>query len=70
MVETAIALVSVIVSGLVAYLYGRRAEGKVRTAKEVSRRLDDMKTAKGVRDEIEALDDNGLATRASKWLRK
>lgn len=70
MLEAVIALISMIVSGLIAYLYGRRTEGKVRNAKEVKQRLDDMKTAKGVRDEVEALDDHSLAARASKWLRK
>ena len=34
------------------------------------KRLDDLLEAKEIRDEVEVLDDVGLADRASKWVRK
>jgi hypothetical protein len=32
-------------------------------------RIDNLLTAKEVEDEVEALDDNGLRSRATKWVR-
>ena len=59
-----------LVGGVALYVFGFRTAGKVREAKETKQRLEDMKTAQEVRDEVEVLDDTGLADRASKWLRK
>lgn len=66
--DAVIALISMIVSGLFAYFYGRYATKKENAAAQVSQRLDDMKAAQEVRDEVEVLDDTGLADRAAKWL--
>lgn len=58
-----------IVSGLVVYFFGYRKASKDHENKETAQRLDDVKEAQEVRDEIEILDDEGLSTRASQWLR-
>jgi hypothetical protein len=68
--DAVIALISMVVSGLVAYFYGRYATKKENAAAKVKQRLDAMKVSQEVRDEVEILDDTGLADRASKWLRK
>ena len=68
--DAVIALISMVVSGLVAYFYGRHATKKEAAAAKVNQRLDAMKVSQEVRDEVEILDDTGLADRASKWLRK
>ena len=57
------------VSGLVMFLYGYRKAGKARTVKETEKRLEDVKKAQEVRDEVHALDDIDLANRAARWLR-
>lgn len=57
------------VSGLVMFLYGYRKADKARTVKETEKRLEDVKKAQEVRDEVHALDDIGLANRAARWLR-
>lgn len=59
-----------LLSGLAMYFVGYRKAGTTRKAKETKQRLKDMKTAQEVRDEVEILDDAGLADRASRWLRK
>lgn len=57
-------------SGLAVFLFGFRKAGEVHKAKETEQRLEDMKEAQEVRNEVEKLDDAGLAARASRWLRK
>lgn len=45
--------------------------GVDRTKRKIDeRRLQNMKTAKEIEDEIEALGDTGLVDRASEWVRK
>jgi len=56
--------------GLLMYFYGYRKADKAQEVKQTKQRLKDVKTAQEVRDEVEILDDTGLADRASKWLRK
>lgn len=69
MIDILTAIGAALASGLVAYLLGYRKAGKVREAKQTEKRLEDVKQAQEVRDEVEILDDAGLAARASKWLR-
>jgi len=52
------------------FVFGYRSASRARAAKDAERRLEDMKKAQEVRDEVEALDDIGLARRAAKWLHK
>lgn len=59
-----------LISGLVMYFFGYRKAGSVRAAAQTEQRLKDVKRAQEARDEVEALDDVGLAQRAAKWLRK
>jgi hypothetical protein len=59
-----------IVALVLAFFGGRRSgiiEGKVKSTQDT---LDKMRTAKGIENEIELLDDAGLADRASKWVRE
>lgn len=70
MIDLLTTIGAALLSGLAMYFFGYRKAGKVRTAKETEQRLKDMKKAQEVRDEVEILDDTGLADRASKWLRK
>lgn len=58
------------VSGLVMFLFGYRKAGQVRDAKETQKRLEDVKKAQEVRDEVDALDDDELAARATRWVRR
>jgi hypothetical protein len=39
-------------------------------ADQAEKRIDAMRTAKEIEDEIEVLDDSGLADRASRWVRE
>ena len=39
-------------------------------ADQAEKRIDAMRAAQEIEDEIEVLDDSGLADRASKWLRE
>lgn len=39
-------------------------------ADQAEKRIDAMRAAKEIEDEIEVLDDSGLADRASRWVRK
>jgi len=68
MMDLLVTIGAAITSGLVMYFFGYRKAGKARAAKQTEQRLEDVKTAREVRDEIEILDDSGLADRASKWL--
>jgi hypothetical protein len=56
-------------SGLVMYFFGYRKAGQTNTTRQTEKRLKDAKTAQEVRDEVETLDDTGLAARAARWLR-
>lgn len=65
---------AILAVGLVLGLLGWRSAGiraalEKAEAEEKERRLDQMRTAKEVEDEVEALDDDGLRSRASKWVR-
>ena len=51
----------------VAYLRGKSAGANAEQGKQVRRRIEAMKTAKDVRDEVES--DPHLADRASRWVR-
>jgi hypothetical protein len=48
----------------------RKSERNDIERERANARIDAMKVAQEVRDEVEILDDAGLADRASKWLRK
>lgn len=70
MIDMLMTIGAALAGGLAMYFYGYRKAGKVQEVKQTKQRLKDMKTAQEVRDEVEILDDTGLADRASKWLRK
>jgi preprotein translocase subunit YajC len=70
MIDLLMTIGAALLSGLAMYFFGYRRAGQTRKVKETEKRLKDMKTAQEVRDEVEILDDAGLADRASKWLRK
>jgi hypothetical protein len=69
MIDIVITIGAALVSGLVMYFFGYRKAGKVRGTKQTEQRLEDVKKAQEVRDEVIAMDDIGLANRATKWLR-
>jgi len=69
MIDLLVTIGAALASGLVMYFFGYRTAGKARATKETKRRLTDTKVAQGVRDEVEILDDVGLADRAARWLR-
>lgn len=58
-----------VVTVLGIYLKGRASGVRAEQDKHTRRRLDAMKTAKEVEDEVEILDDHGLSRRASDWVR-
>jgi len=60
---------AVVAAVLGAYLTGRRDAGAAQAAQAARRRLDAMRVAKEVEDEVEILDDVGLSDRAARWLR-
>ena len=66
------AFVAALVPALMAGVYwlGRRDAAKKQAAKELRKRLDDLKEAKEIEDEVRGLDDNALRNRASKWVRE
>ena len=68
MIDALLAISGAVVSGLVIYFFGYRKAGQVRNVRQTEQRLKDVKTAQEVRDEVETLDDTGLADRAAKWL--
>jgi hypothetical protein len=68
MIDILMTVGAALLSGLVMYFFGYRKADKARTVKETGKRLKDVKTAQEVRDEVETLDDTGLADRAAKWL--
>lgn len=52
-----------------AYVLGRAKESSTARVDRLENELDAMRKAKDVEDEIELLDDVGLAERAAKWVR-
>lgn len=68
MIDLLTTIGAALLSGLVMYFFGYRKAGQTRTARQTEQRLKDAKTAQEVRDEVETLDDTGLAARAAKWL--
>ena len=59
-----------LVAVVTVYFRGK-ADGRHDLEGEIKdKRIDDMLTAKEVEDEVEALDDDMLLDRASKWVRK
>lgn len=68
MIDILMTVGAALLSGLVMYFFGYRKADKARDAEQVEQRLKDVKTAQEVRDEVETLDDTGLADRAAKWL--
>jgi len=64
------AIVLAFVAGLVGiYIAGSKAGVEKERNKVDKQRLDNVLIAKEVKDDVEVLDDIGLADRASKWLR-
>lgn len=70
MIDTLITVGAAVLSGLAMYFFGYRKAGQARNARQTEQRLKDTKKAQEVRDDVEALDDIGLAKRAAKWLHK
>lgn len=68
MIDLLTTIGAALLSGLVMYFFGYRKAGRTHTAQQTEQRLKDVKTAQEVRDEVETLDDTGLADRAAKWL--
>jgi len=62
-------IATIVTGGLAMYFFGYRKAGKVHEAKQTKKRLKDIKAAQEVRDEVEILDDAGLADRAARWMR-
>lgn len=69
MVDLLVTIGAALLSGLTMYFFGYRKAGQTRTTRQTEQRLKDVKKAQEVRDEVEVLDDTGLADRASRWLR-
>lgn len=64
----------IIAVGIALGLLGWRSAGikaalEKAEAEEKERRLNQIRTAKEVEDDIESLDDSGLRKRASRWVR-
>lgn len=64
----------IIAVGVVLGLLGWRSAGikaalEKAEAEEKERRLDQIRTAKEVEDDVESLDDNSLRQHASRWVR-
>lgn len=59
-----------LVAVITIYFKGRSDGRDAYEYKSKDKRLDDLLEAKDIRDEVEVLDDVGLADRASKWVRK
>ena len=59
-----------LVAAVTVYFRGK-ADGRHDLEYEIKdKRLDNLMKAKEIEDEVEALDDIGLAERASKWVRE
>jgi len=69
-IKTYLAIAGAFVVALVlAFLRGASIGAANADRKSKDELLDDVATAKKVREDVEILDDVGLADRASKWLR-
>jgi len=69
MIDLLTTIGAALISGLAMYFYGYRKADKTRKANETEKRLKDTKKAQEVRNEVETLDDVGLADRARRWVR-
>jgi hypothetical protein len=70
MSSTLIAVGVAIGSAVMMYLFGYRKAGQVHKTKETEQRLEDIKEAQEVHNEVEKMDDDELAARAARWMRK
>ena len=65
------ALIGAALVAVVTVYYRGRADGRDELEYEIQDdRLDKILKAKDVQDDVQALDDDGLADRASRWVRK
>lgn len=65
------ALLGAALLAVVTVYYRGRADGQTELEYEIKDdRLEKILKAKDVQDEIQSLDDSGLADRASRWVRK
>ena len=70
MIDILVTIGVALASGLAVFLFGYHRAGKAHKVEETEQRLEDIKEAQEVRNEVEALDDDGLAARAARWMRK
>ena len=64
-------LIGAALVAVVTVYYRGRADGRDELEYEIQDdRLDKILKAKDVQDDVQALDDDGLADRASRWVRK
>jgi len=64
------ALIGAALVAVVTVYYRGRADGRDELEYEIKDdRLEKILKAKDVQDDVQALDDNGLADRASRWVR-
>ena len=65
------ALIGAALVAIVTVYYRGRADGQAELEYEIKDdRLEKILKAKDVQDDVQALDDDGLAGRASRWVRK
>jgi len=65
------ALIGAALVAVVTVYYRGRADGRDELEYEIKDdRLEKILKAKDVQDDVQALDDDGLADRASRWVRK
>lgn len=65
------ALIGAALVAIVTVYYRGRADGQTELEYEIKDdRLEKILKAKDVQDDVQALDDDGLAGRASRWVRK
>jgi len=63
-------LIGAALVAVVTVYFRGKADGRHDLEYEIKdKRLDNLMNAKEIEDEVEALDDTGLADRASKWVR-
>ena len=63
-------LIGAALAAIVTVYFRGKADGRHDLEYEIKdKRLDNLMKAKEIEDEVEALDDTGLAERASKWVR-
>ena len=64
-------LIGAALAAIVTVYFRGKADGRHDLEYEIKdKRLDNLMKAKEIEDEVEALDDTGLAERASKWVRE